>query len=292
MALDKQLIRKALAPMVGPYQIITTTSGGAAGGGDFISTELTGKQNGFYRGWWALINGGTHIAKYRYVSEWTSSTVTGTIVPALGSAVATALEIELLPWKPTTYTTAMRRAIRHGHKWGLFLRAIDSSISLTAGDYKYTMPSGVTPEMVKRVMFEGDGNFDETPRHELNDFSFNPDDTEIWLNRNNPNFYHEVTTGRKLYLFLHKYLTPVAADAAEGALTTDTTDLVELSENTSQYELFLLFCKAFFFDTVMPLVDSAHRQEYKDMRDEALAFAEGQSEILGFRPVEQPFAWS
>lgn len=271
---SKLIWRQALAPLVGDYIPGVCTSNGAADGSTFISSYFIGHGKDTYRGWWALITSGTYggaTPKYRRVTAFDSVTGIFTITAPLGGIVANTVTFELHQFSPDFFTRAANSAIRR--VWpDIYLPGLDSSLTVTAGTYSYTMPTGLTQDMITKVMVEGEGSFDEIPTTERLDVSYPPDNSKIWFNRSGP--IQEFTTGLKLYLFLAKYLTALDVETTQGQLTTDTTAKIELEQTTQAWQALLAMGKAMIFNDAAARAGMERYKMYTELAAAALKEAE------------------
>lgn len=300
MALTKRQIRQALAPLVGdlgPEGYLTTTAAGNANGLTFVCDQLYNYGADQIRNLWALPTSGTQEGKYRQIDDFDgttpSSSSTATIKgTAWSAALASAVTIELYRYSPAFYTLAINNAIISSYPW-LFNPALDASITLTADDYKYTLPSGITPEMVKRIAVEGVTPFasQPAPAGVRDDWVFNPDNTEIWFNMRDSARVRNFTTGDTLYVYAQKYLTALTAESTAGTIASDTTATVELTTTTRFWRLFLRFAKAEFFTLLAGTASNPDRDIHVKMASEAWSEARQFAPLEAMPPLETTYAW-
>jgi hypothetical protein len=265
MALSKQVAREALMRFCGLWNPVVTTTAGASDGTTFISTDYSGYGADTHEAMWATPRTGTHAGLYRQINSFSGTTFT--VVRAYGAAaVATGLTVEISAIRPDLYTEALNRAIVDA--WPhLYLAGLDSSTTLTTGDLTYSLPSGVTPEMIARVATEGATGtpWEGRPRYERDDWECTPDNATLWLGARATSRYQDVETGKKLYLFLHKYLTKFDADSTFGTLATDTTDKIELTAGTDAWDLYLMYARACLYELIAAAPMTQGRGEYLAM---------------------------
>lgn len=268
MALSKQTVREALLRYCGLWNSLVTTSAGASDGTTIVSTDYSGHGDDTHEAMWMMPRTGDHAAKYRQVNSFTGSTFTMTRAFG-GSAVASGIIVEISAIRPDWVTDALNRAIVDAWPY-LYLPDLDDSITLTADDLTYSLPSGVTPEMIRRVATEGEdgGAWDGRPRYIRDDWECDPENAVIWLAPNPTSRYRNVETGRKLYLFLQKYLTSFDADTTFGAVTTDTTAKIELTAGTQAYDLYLMFARACLYETIAAAPMTQNKADYVALAQE------------------------
>ncbi len=261
------------------FNPVETTSAGAAAGADFYATQFNGAQEGFAKGMIALIEEGTHDSKYAYVAGAGSTDPKQfTIQPALGSAIASAITIYLHHASPILYKRAFNQAVFDAHPY-VHVVGMDSSLTVTANTVEYTLPSGYTQKTIRRVMMEGEGDYDNFPVSTLRNYTFNPGDaTKLWLNQKPGQRPDSLIVGRKIYLVAEKYLTTLTLDTAFGTITADSTATMELTLNTNAFELFLWFARAALFSLVASEPATQNRLEMTgtaaDARTDALLHAQ------------------
>lgn len=253
MAITKKQGREALARTIASWFPATTTSAGNAGGTTVVAARFVGEQKDSYRGYYLLLTSGTLTGSpagttpvFARCTAFDGTTGTFTVTPAFAGQVASSVTFELHAFSPELFTEAMNNAIAAYRRY-VFNPLYDATITLTASTWEYTMPTGVTPDMVSRVMMEGTGDYDGIPDPRLlprNIASYSQDGAKIWLNRGLGAKSVEVITGRSLYLVGKKYLTIFAKDTTYGQLVTDITAKAELTEDTQAWKLFMEFSAA------------------------------------------------
>lgn len=261
MAISKRTFRDRFGRMMNAMRLITATNDGAANGSTILSTQFNGYSTDFFRSNWVVGRTGGNLGKYAIISASSGSPYALTIQPNTGTQFLTNAVVEVHQWDPTIYTEVANEAIRLSYP-DLFLAVQDSSIVYVANDYNYTLPAGTIPKMIKKVMVEGTGNYDELPYLDITEYvNYNPVGTQLWLNQSKLPI---IDVGRKIYLFTEKPLTALATDTDYGTLVTDTTDLIELTENTDHWQLFLMYAKAALFSTLASLATQSKRNEFAD----------------------------
>ncbi len=298
MALDKREVRQAVAPTVGDLGVtgyITTTAAGNANGLTFVTSQFYGYGADHLRNLWILPTSGTQEGKYREIDDFdgttpassSTSTIKGT---AWSAALASGVTGELYRYDPALYTIAINNAIKSAYQW-IFNPALDSSITLTAQDFRYTLPTGITPQMVKRVMTEGNSPYDSQPYYNREDYVFSPDNTEIWFNMRYVKNEVDFTTGKKLYIYAQKYLTELDADT-NLTIVTDSTDKIELTKTTDHWRLFLMFCTAEMFTLLAGIASNPDRSTHSKQRDESWDLALKQAPLLAMPAMPTAYSWS
>ena len=256
MAITKKAAREALARTIGAWLPGAASSNGNAGGTTVVDSAFIGgaEMDNAYRGYYLLLTSGTLSASgvtpvFRRVTSFAAATGTFTVTGAFAGQVASGVTFELHSISPELFTEALNKPRAVAWQY-LFKPLYDSSITLTQGDYEYTMPTGILPEMISRVMMEG-GETGDTydgipdPRLLPKDIAtYSADGAKIWLNRGKGAKSVDVITGRLLYLVGKNYLTAFAKDTTRGALVTDTTAGAELTENTPPWVLFMKYAAA------------------------------------------------
>ena len=297
MALDKREIRQAVAHLVGDLGVtgyVTTTAAGASSGLTFVTTQHLGYGADSTRNLWALPTSGAEEGKHREIDDFVSGTPasssTSTIKGAAWSgALASGVTIELYKYNPSLYTIAINNAIMSSYPW-IYNPVWDRSISLTADDFRYTLPSGITPEMITKMMVEGVSPYASQPDPDSNitNFVYSPDNAEILFNMRDPNRKINFTTGRKLEIFARKYLTALAADT-QSAIVTDTTDFVELTKTTRYWRLFLIACKKEMFGLLAGTAANPERDHHAKMYKEAVEEFDKNKSTLAMPPMASTY---
>lgn len=261
--LTKQAARRMLLQdAAGGGYVIVTTADGAANGTTFVSSLMVGRGSDFLQGWWATRNIGDDDSEYRQVWQMDKATGVFSCLDTEGNGAGFATQvvegetIELSPWRPDMFTTALNQAIEITRPW-LNVPFWDGSITLTNGTYEYALPGGITQDMIAKVAMEGYGSFVGMPYYEWGDVSYRPsiDPTDpeevehIILNRTRPT-YRDVVTGQKLYLIGAKYLTRFDLDTPTFTLVNDTVETCEISLQTQAGRLFMLFGRWQLMDLV------------------------------------------
>lgn len=249
MTITKKQGREALARAIGAWLPAVTTSNGNAGGTTVIAARFIGEQKDAYKGYFLLLTSGAITSSgvtplFCRVTAFDGTTGAFTVTPAFGAPtqVISGITFELHAFSPELFTEALNRA--RAVSWPHIFKALyDSSITLTAGDWEYTMPTGILPEMISLVEMEGSSELVGIPdsRYVRKDVTYSQDGSKIWLNRGQGVKTVDVTTGKKLFLMGRNYLTVFAKDTTYGALVTDTTAAAELTENTPAWTLFMEF---------------------------------------------------
>lgn len=266
--------REDLSRLLGVWWPVIASGNGA--NNTLVCAALAGYQNNTFKGQWLYFKSGTTAGtddgKYRQVTSFDGATGTFTFTPALTNTTVANIVAEVNPHRPDWYTECALRAATL--VWpALCVPTLDGSLTATSGDFTYTLPSGITAEMITQVMEEGEGNFDELPHRLLEDVSFSPDGSILWLNRTNLHRYRDVTTGHKLYLFARKRLTNLDRDTTFGQLTNDSTAKIELVRDTPQWALFLMFSKAAMYERLATQPQAELRDYYQKMARSSMAEA-------------------
>lgn len=282
---------------LGPEGLITTTAGGNANGLTYVASQLLNYGPDWTRNLWTLPISGTQEGKYRQNDDFDGTTPSGSSTttikgPAWSAALATAVNLELLRYSPAFYTIAINRAIESVYPW-VYLPALDGTVTLTANDYHYTLPTTITPEMVSRVMVEGSSPFDAhpDPQNTREDYVFSPDGTEIWFGMRDPTRRYPFTTGKKLYIFARKYLTQLAADTTQGTIATDTTATVELVVNTRAYRLFLKAARMEMYSLLAGTAANPDRDLHVKMFQEARDDFNKNKVAMAMYPLPSGSSW-
>lgn len=255
MAITKKQGREALARIIGAWLPATATTSGAADGSTVIASRFVvpaayvAERKNAYKGYYLLLTSGALTGApegttpvFSQVVAFDATLGTFTVAPAFAGQVASGVTFELHAFSPELFTVALNKTCGNYRKY-IFKPLYDSSITLTAGTWEYAMPTGITSDMISRVMMEGGetgATYDNVPDPNYPIFaSYAQDDSKIWLNRGMGAKSIDVITGRKLYLIGKNYLTAFAKDTTYGALVTDLTAGAELTENTEAHNLFL-----------------------------------------------------
>ena len=146
------VIRQYLSGAVGDLVTGTFASGTTTTG---VHTMLR-KSDDYYNehGYRVYIYGGTNIGEEREVSDWVYSSSTLTVAPAFTSAIDATSQYELrhLFWEDE-YRNAINLAIASiAGKY--LIDKTDITVTLTAGIYEYSLPSGMN--YVNRITTEAD----------------------------------------------------------------------------------------------------------------------------------------
>lgn len=307
----------AVSRTLGQYRLVTAFTGvspatwtvtPAFGAPTQIATAATLEMHAFRPDYFTEAMRAVPALAYPYLHNPTiNSSIT---IPTAGSATISTSSAA----GPTTITTPAA----HGWSTGYAVTITDHSVSAVNGTWLITvtgattftitptstggtggtatvqtnmfaMPTGITEQMIKQIMQEGDQPFAGRPYHMIDDWSVSPDGTTLWLNRKNTRRYREPVAGKKLYIFAEKYLSQPDEDTAYGVLTTDTTDVVELTEATDYYELYLAYAKCAFFEIMANQPQNQLKQEARAAADRALAQAKDMARTKRMKPMENPF---
>ena len=288
MALSKQQVRRALAATMGDFVTLVTTSAGNAGGSTFVCTDFDSKGTDFNIGWWAVIeaDGGGLQGKFAQVKGLVgTSPATFTISPPLGAQIGSGVTIGLYPFRPSMYTVAFNEAVIESYP-ALHVGSMDDTLTVAANTWEYTLPAGVTPQMVKAVAIEGSGLTDGKPDQYRNDWTFSPDQTELWLGRSNRPVY-VLTTDRTIFLFLQDYLTQFSDDTTT-SLVADTTAVLELDLGANYYKLFEAYARACLYDQLAARPRYGEKGEVLQVAKQARAEAQRKAAIWAMPEVRAP----
>src|SRR3990167_1253878 len=104
-------LRRALAEIAGGYRSYTTTSAGNAGGTTFLVSGLDGIGSDYVLDMpWALQVDGANIREFRRATGLSGSTVT--VATAYTAQVASAVTMDMYPFRPPLYKQALNRAFQ------------------------------------------------------------------------------------------------------------------------------------------------------------------------------------
>ena len=261
VGIEKQDIRRAVAYEAGALILVTASANGASDGSTFVASQFNSSpaslgQDTLQANF--VLNSdeaGTdaNAGKYRpIVSASDTNPRTFTVSPVFTSQVVSGAILELHVHDPQTIHRAINNAIAEIRPW-VYVGSLNASLTATANTEKYTLPAGVTPEMITLVEVEGTGDFDSQPYgtfpREAIDFS--PDGLTMYLNRRMANQYIP-ETGLTIYLHVQNYLTALDEDTTYLQVThdilVDNETGIQLTTNTGPYRLFILCCVANLFE--------------------------------------------
>jgi hypothetical protein len=124
--LDKRVLRRPLAIKTGGYYTRSTTSGGST------TTAVIASLSGISQDYvlntpWGLCNDGDNAGEFRRASSFTGTTVT--FADVFSNTVASGVEMDFYPWRPSLYTEAINSAMRKLYqKNGKIYRLINSHV--------------------------------------------------------------------------------------------------------------------------------------------------------------------
>jgi hypothetical protein len=251
MAVSKRTVREDLSQRAADRLLVTTSAAGDADGGTFVVAGLAGKQAEFYQGFYPVARTDAAAPKWSQITthDENATAITFTVRPKFGAQIGSGVVIELHAYRPDLFTTAMNLArirgfaARHFYK-GLF----DSTLVSASATWEYTLPTGVTPDQISRVMLEGIGDFAGIPREDRLDYTFSPSG-KLWFGRADPNRYWYLPDGKKIYLIGAQPVTAFAEDTTPFVLATDNGN-TDLAVTDLWYELYLLYAKAALYELI------------------------------------------
>lgn len=289
MPVTPQQWRTDLSKLLGDYEWVVTSGAGNVGGTTFPATSRNGYADNLYRSVWALSQ---TLGEYRLVSGFTGvNPATFTVTPAFSAQIQSGATLELHIYRPDYYAEAARRAVRMCQKF-LFQPKMDASLTLSEDDFSYALPGGVTPERVVQVQMEGAGPFAGMPYHPLEDVTYSPDGSYLWLNRQNQHrLGSPVLGGRKLYIFYQKPLTAPPTNPTFGTLVNDTTNYIELDPTSHQYELLLLYGVAAMHQVLSEQPANQNQEKHRAAYHAAFQEAEARRAEWSTPPMESTY-WS
>lgn len=131
MATARDAMRLLVAQeLQGPRFLSLSTSGaGNVGGTTFVDASLAGLGNDFLELWWAMMVSGTNDGEHREISDFVSSSGTGTVREAYTAQVASSVSYELHRYNPLSIHRALNEAMKECYGLGhLFVARRDESV--------------------------------------------------------------------------------------------------------------------------------------------------------------------
>lgn len=235
---------------------VLTTSNGSGGGDTFIAAGYAGSQQNFFSYWFAVTDPEDADGEYRNIYQ-VDPTGEFTLYQAFSAQVLAAAKLELLPCSPDKITEVLNQAM--SELYPALHTAVtysDPTFVIDNSTEAYEMPEGITPDLITKIMVEGDGVYEGEPFWQVPNPTYSSDGQTIYFNR----LVSQFTTfddGKLIYIFYQDRLNPLQNDGTYGAITHDNLDNDEvgvlLVPRSNPWELFMLTARAIFYEMLAGL---------------------------------------
>lgn len=259
LGLSKRDLRRSLLRFANMFWPVITTDDGAGDGSTAVAAGYDGTQTASFQYWWLLwdtvadMDPDSGLYNYRNVSQIDPATGTFTLFQAYPTQVLEGATLELMPLRPDLMSEVLNQAMTEAYP-SLHANNVNDDLTVdqdSEGQQEYDLPEGITPDLITKIMVEGDGVFAGIPFYQIPTPTYSADGTKLYLNR----LVSQITdfqSGKVIYIYYQTYLTPLDDDETYGVIThdvlADDETGVLLQPRTQPWELLMLFGRAILYE--------------------------------------------